>query len=256
MTERAAPPQSVPERAQVGMAVGALGSVAAAAALVAVRGEVPNADVALVLVVFVVLGAALGGRGAGVVSALVAALSFNFFHTEPYNTLRVASADDIETTALLVVVGLAVGEITVRARRVSTLRDDDWIQMRRLQRVAELASRGHEPDDLLLVVTAELIDMLRLQDCPYEPAPFRSVLPRLERSGHVTTIEHRYIDNGFELPRYGVELSVVGNGGIIGRFVLAPTPGTAVSRERRILALALADQLGAVLAKEPLHPPG
>jgi hypothetical protein len=55
-----------------GLAAGGLGSLMAAAGLVGVRGEIANANVALVLVLFVLLGAAIGGRSAGAVSALVA----------------------------------------------------------------------------------------------------------------------------------------------------------------------------------------
>ena len=40
-----------------------------------------------------------------------AALSFNFFHTVPYLTLEIDSADDVETTLLLLAVGLAVGQL-------------------------------------------------------------------------------------------------------------------------------------------------
>ena len=36
----------------------------------------------------------------------------------------------------------------------------------------------------------------------------------------------------------------------VGRFVLVPTPGTGVSLERRIVAVALADQAGAALTAE------
>ena len=82
-----------------------------------------NANVALVLVLVVVLAAVGGGRTAGAVAAVSAALSFNFFHTVPYLTLEIDSADDVETTLLLLAVGLAVGQLAsyrrhpVRARR-------------------------------------------------------------------------------------------------------------------------------------------
>ncbi|HKN39512.1 MAG TPA: DUF4118 domain-containing protein [Acidimicrobiia bacterium] len=70
-------------RTLLGIAVGGLGSVGAALALVGVRGELLNANVALILVVFVLLGAIVGGRSAGAVSALAAAIAFDFFHTKP-----------------------------------------------------------------------------------------------------------------------------------------------------------------------------
>ena len=228
--------------------MGALGSLSAAAALVGVRGEIANGNVALILVVFVLLGAVVGGRAAGAVSALVAAVSFDFFHTHPYGSLKMTDGNDILTTVLLLLVGVIVGEIAIRAQRIHALRDDDHRQLRRIQRVAGLAAEGEGVDDLLLAVTAELIETLDLRDCRFERPPYPDVLPRMGREGAVETREHRYAQHGgFELPRGGVELPVMAAGKQVGRFVLTPTPGVGVSRERRVIAVALADQFGAAL---------
>ena len=69
----------------------------------------------------------------------------------------------------------------------------------------------------------------------------------LERGGAVLATHHRYTLDGFELPREGVALPVLARGRPVGRFVLTPTPGAGVSLERRIVAVALADQAGAAL---------
>ncbi len=50
------------------------------------------------------------------------------------------------------------------------------------------------------------------------------------------------------LPGGEVELPVEYQGRFYGRYVLVPTPGRPISRERRIVASALADQVGAALA--------
>ena len=93
------------------VAIGGAAPIAVAAALVSLRDHMLNANVALVLVLVVVLAAVGGGRSAGAVAAVSAALSFNFFHTVPYLTLEIDSADDVETTLLLLAVGLAVGQL-------------------------------------------------------------------------------------------------------------------------------------------------
>src|SRR5262245_43916721 len=85
-------------RQAAGIAVGVLGSIGVAGAMVGVRGEIANADVALILMVCVLAGAVIGGRVAGVLSALAAAMSFDFFHTKPYATLKIANKDDVITT--------------------------------------------------------------------------------------------------------------------------------------------------------------
>jgi hypothetical protein len=49
-------------------------------------------------------------------------------------------------------------------------------------------------------------------------------------------------------PGKEVELPVIGHGLVLGRYVLVPTPAEPVSFDKRIVAVALADQVGAVLA--------
>jgi hypothetical protein len=60
--------------------------------------------------------------------------------------------------------------------------------------------------------------------------------------------ELRLRQGGFEIPPDGMELPVLGRGHLLGRFVLDPQPLTGVSLEERVVAVAVADQVGAVLA--------
>ena len=55
---------------------------------------------------------------------------------------------------------------------------------------------------------------------------------------------------GFELPEQGAEIPVLVRGQQIGRFVLEPTPGVAVSLEQRLVAVAIADQVATVWMPE------
>lgn len=236
------------DRLSAGVVIGGLGSLAAAAALVALRGEFVNTNVALVLVLFVLAGAVVGGRAAGVISALMAAVSFDFFHTRPYNTLKITSANDLETTVLLLTVGLAVGEVAMWSQRLRERLKAHGNEIRRMHRVAELAVGGETSEDLALTVTAELMETLHLRDCWFERPPYLADFPTLERSGMVRTNRFRYTRDGFELPRDGVVLPVIAPGGSVGRFVMVPTAGVGASKERRLLAVALADQLGMALA--------
>jgi hypothetical protein len=236
-------------RVLLGGAVGGLAAIAVAAALVSVRDHVAGVNVALVLVLVVLVGAMIGGRRAGVVTAVAAAMSFDFFHTKPYNSLKIASSSDIETTLLLLIVGIAVGEIAGRADRVQTSTREQRRALARVHRVAQLAAAGESVDDLISAVCAELIDTLGLAECRFEWAPFTGAYPRLEPTGTVATTVHRYTSEGLELPREGVEIPVSTGGRTAGRFVLIPSPGTGLGLERRLVAVALADQLGVVLAR-------
>ena len=50
-------------------------------------------------------------------AALSSAVWFDFFLTEPYNRLTISDQADIETAALLVLVGIAVTEVALWGRR-------------------------------------------------------------------------------------------------------------------------------------------
>src|SRR5580658_7858307 len=89
---------------------------AASALLVPFRSSFPNTDAALVLVVVIVAVAANGHRPAGWIAAGASAVWFDFFLTRPYERFAISRHTDIETTVLLLVVGIAVTEIAARSR--------------------------------------------------------------------------------------------------------------------------------------------
>src|ERR1700693_3659239 len=86
-----------------------------AAALVTVRGTVPNTDIALLITAAVIVVATSGRRSAAAVAALSAAVSFDYFHTLPYHSLTIANRDDALATLVLGILALTVGQIAARA---------------------------------------------------------------------------------------------------------------------------------------------
>jgi hypothetical protein len=234
------------------IAVGGLAPLLAATLLVPLRDDIRNANVALVLVAVVVFVAVGGGREAGAIAAVSSVLWFDLFHTQPYLELRIASSDDLEATLLLLVVGLVVGSTAARGRRARRSAEMSSGEILRIYRLANLAARGDDPADVIMGVQAELIGLLDLQDCRFEAAPYNNLgLPVFERSGVLSWPEyHRARTGGLELPPEGVALPVLGRGHLLGRLVLMPTAGVGVSLEQRVVAVALADQVGAVLAAQ------
>src|SRR5688500_9998011 len=165
--------------------IGGVAPVAVAGALVPLRDAIRHTNVALVLVVVVVMVAVAGGREAGAVSAVTSALSFDFFFTKPYLALRIDAARDIETTVLLLVVGLLVGQVALRGRRARSSAEAASGEIQRIYRLANLSARGDDPADVIAGAQAELVSLLHLRSCRFESAPFTSQLERLERSGTV-----------------------------------------------------------------------
>jgi predicted Na+-dependent transporter len=97
------------------LAAGAALPAGSAAALVWVRGTVPNTDIALLITGVVLVVAISGRRSAAALAALSAALSFDYFHTLPYHSLTIANRNDALATVVLGLLALAVGEIAARA---------------------------------------------------------------------------------------------------------------------------------------------
>ena len=226
------------------------GPVVVSAALIPVRSEIRTSNVSLVLVLVVVIAAVLGGRLGGAVAALVSFASFDFFFTRPYYSFTINRQDDIETAVLLLVVGLIVGEVVVRARRSETRAAVSRAEVVRVRRLSELAAGGEPAGRLIGIVQGELVSLLPVSDVRFEPLPFHEDLPELTHQGVRIP--------GTEDPEPSgadgrVSLPVFGAGRPVGRFVLdleTGATGIALPPEDRALAVALADQLGTVLAGE------
>jgi len=236
------------------MALAGLGALLVALVLVPFRDDIDNANLALLLVLVVVVAAVLGGRSAAVVAAITATMAFDFFLTRPYNSMRIESADDLETAIIMLAVGLLVGEVAARGRRSRRQRERAADAIGRVHRVAALIAesgpldRDHRLDVIVDAVRTELTELLHLHDCRLEYAPFQWPMPRLERSGTIEASEHEYADDGFVLPEWGVQLPVLDAGREIARFVLMGDPAVSVTIEERVVAVALADQLGSAFS--------
>jgi hypothetical protein len=167
------------------------------------------------------------------------------------------SADDIETTVLLLVVGLIVGQLSVRSAQHRATATAGQVEIQRIHRVVDLVARGESIETIVAAARDELTELLGLRACQYEAQPVGMPLPRLERSGRISErTEWRWARRGeFELPREGVELPVLSHGHQVGRFVLEPTAGIGVSTEACIVALAIADQVGAAMTDGHAHGP-
>lgn len=239
------------------VALGAAAPLAVASALVPLRAHIDNANVALLLAAVVVAIAATGYRPAAVLAAVSGANWFDFFHTKPYQSFTFASGDDLITAIVLLVVGLAVGEIAIRARRHRQAAMEGSHEIARIHDVAELVAGGEPADLVVIAVAGELRELLALQDCRFERGDrFLDEKPmaHLQRNGDVTMGEVRWGVHHLGVPSDRVALGVYGGGRMFGRYVLARTIAVPISFDRRVVAVALADQVGAAFAAAPVGP--
>ncbi len=217
------------------------------------RGAVDNTNAALVLVLVVVGVAASGQRLPGVVAALVGTAAFDFFLAAPYLQFAIADRDDIETAVLLVLIGLAVTEVALWGRRQQARSSSREGYLAGVVTAARLAASGAESAlGLVELVGGQIADVLDLDDCRFDPAeePSTAGRPRLEPDGGITWRGHIVDVRREGLPvQDEIELPVLSGGTILGRYLLVST--SAVRRpdlERRLVAVTLAEQVGAALA--------
>ena len=182
-------------------------------------------------------------------AALSAAAGFNLFHTQPYLSLRIESSDDLETTVLLLVVGLdrrgggparSAGPLRRHAEHAAT--------SPRCTDSAHSSPPGEDPDYVLLATADELTQLLGLVDCRYEtPTPDAKVLPVIDRHGDVRWGPTPWDARMWGMPSEGAAIDVWAHGERRGRFVLQAPLGVSLPKEQLARAAALVDLAGAAL---------
>ncbi len=232
------------------MAAAVAAPIATAAVLILWRNRLDTADNALLLVVVIVAVASTGRRGAAAVAALVSALSFDFFLTRPYYSLRITRHQDVITEILLLVVGLAVGELAARGRQHRAAAWQGRHEVALLHSVTELAATGQDAQVVAAAAVEELRDLLFLRDCRFTRHVPGGVTAQVTPAGEVRVGLETWSTNDLGLPTRSIDLPVRSGGWLLGHFVLTPTPGQPVPPDRLLVAVAIADQVGAALAAD------
>jgi K+-sensing histidine kinase KdpD len=223
---------------------------AVCAVLVPARTSLPNTDGALVLVVVTVAVAGFGNRVAGYLAALGSALWFDFFLTMPYERLDVTHRIDIQTTVLLLLVGVVVTELAVAARRRGRAAMVTDTLLTAIQSTAGLVARGEGAETIVSQVCVQFCALLGARCCAFESAPVRVRGLRFEPDGslHWGAAVWDLDEHGF--PDEKIDFPALYSGEVYGRFTLTPVPGTAPSARARCTAVVLAELAAAAVAAE------
>lgn len=237
-------------RDRVAVLAGVAVPLALAAILVPFRTSFPNTDAALALVLTVVAVATTGNRLAGILASVSATVWFDFFLTQPYDRFAIAGRTDIETTVLLLVVGVAVTEIAVWGRRQHVAASRRAGYLDGINAAARAVAAGDSPAALIEQVSAQLTSLLSLSTCRFQYGVAGIGRPaRLQRDGRVTAGSRPGGLALEDLPYSSDTELLAETGGLLqGRFLMRPAPDTHSTLEQRLVAVGLADQVGAALA--------
>jgi hypothetical protein len=237
------------------LAIAAIGGpIAMALLLVPWRSRLNAGDDALFLVMVIVAVATTGRRSAAATAAVVSALSFDFFLTRPYNSLRITDHNDVITGLLLLVVGLAVGQLAARALLHRNQAAESRGEVVMLHSLTEMASSGREPRLVIDTALDELKQLLYLRDCHFTQRDPGPIAARITPQGDLTLGDEIWPTHDLGLPTRQVDLPVRGGGWLLGHFLLTPTPGRPVAHHRLLVAVAVADQVGTALATDEAEP--
>jgi hypothetical protein len=104
------------------LSAGPLAAIALGVALMPLREVTPAANLSFAFMALTLIAAELGGRGPALGTAVVSALSLDFFLTEPYLHLAIADKQDVAAFVGLAVCGLLTASLAARRNaRIASL---------------------------------------------------------------------------------------------------------------------------------------
>lgn len=221
-----------------------------AAILVPFRAQFAGAAAALIFVAVIVALSVFSNRFVGFVATIFSALWFDYFLTRPYERLSISHRPDIETTVCLLVVGLMVSELAARARHLSRVSAEESEFIDVVRELSEYANTSAPSSEVIEHAMPSLVWLLGLRGCRFESELADPPLARIGPRGEVVHVGLNWPVDQMGIPGPEAEIVARWRGRTFGRFVLTPTPGEPISRERRVVAVLLANVVAASLASE------
>jgi hypothetical protein len=131
------------------IAAGSLGAMGLGIVLIPLRSVTSASNLAFAFVAFTIIVAELGGRAAGLATAVVSAMSLNFFLTQPYLTMAISKPEDIVAFFALAACGLIAAAFGRRRERWSELAGRTGRELDIVGRLVEQLRTGVPLDQIL-----------------------------------------------------------------------------------------------------------
>ena len=135
-----------------GILIAALTTAIVVGAMLPLRSHLDIAIVALILVIPVVIGAAVGGFLAGLLAVAVGFVAYDYFFIPPYGTLTVGQTEDWAALAVYVVVMTLVSRVVDRLWQAEAASRDSQRDTARLFELSELLVGDRPSADLFGII--------------------------------------------------------------------------------------------------------
>jgi hypothetical protein len=224
--------------------------VAATAVLVPFRESVSSANLALVLVVAVVAIAATGNRLAAATGAVVTALSYDVFLTQPYGSPTIAEPTELLTALLLLVVGVVVGFISSWARHQRAVAVDRTDDLGLVYHVIDQIAGGASTESLLALGEREIGQLLGAAAVHFEREP-HGTDGSVDRIGEVRVGDLVWPVADVGLPGGTLAIPLQSGGLPLGVFVVHSRSTHRVATWELVMAVMIADLIASAMARWP-----
>ena len=252
---------TTPADSLVYLGAGPLLAIVLGIALIPFRESITASNLSFAFVVLTVVVAAFGGRSAGVATALVSALSMDFFLTRPYLSLRIQENHDLIAFAGLTVCGLVAASLG-SPQRIAALRESRSHAQLVHQTLGALEGGGPvEPELARLLERARQILPIRalvlrdpsgrvVSSAPH-PAGLEAIPPHVVNTDTLLSPgrTESALRRAPSLPSEGVRIAVVTHQRQVAWLDLWGDGAPATAASRRTLS-DVARVVGAMLARE------
>jgi K+-sensing histidine kinase KdpD len=205
---------------------GSLGSMALGIGLIPLRQLTSASNLAFVFLAFTIIAAEFGGRAAALVTAVMSAISLNFFLTEPYLTLTISKPDDLVAFFALAACGLIAAAFGRRREHWSDLAGRAGGELDVLKKLIDKIGGGAPLEEVLgdlqmsFGLSAIILRDEDEQVVAVVPSGWTAARMPMTRVAHDSLLPSddsriRFGSRGVRLPASGGRLRVGGPGGVV-----------------------------------------
>lgn len=220
------------------------------AALSPWRGSLDLTTSALILVLVVVAAGATGRRTVGALAAVAGVVGLDFFFTVPYFSLTMSDPAELEVAITLLLVGLAVSEITGWGRRQQARASRNAGYLAGLLSTADAVTHSTTPHRLLAIGERQIQTVLHVDRCRFDPTPHTNLPVLTARGivrpdGHVLDVRRRGLPTDTR-----IALPVTTGATTHGHYLITASASVVRPTPQQVeVVLLLADQVAAALAR-------